>query len=395
MNLKSKISLWLKMTEAAKIEKANDKRPLSVEVINIDKAINLGMEWLCRAQDKSSSADGGVANFSLLSGWGASYPETTGYIVPTMIEFSLISGNDEYRMRAKKMLDWLVSIQYVDGGFQCGLIGYKPALPVTFNTGQILLGLAAGVKEFGDEYRPAMRLAADWLVKSQSTDGCWRQNPSPLTSPGEKSYETHVAWGLLEAARMDPEKRYGEVALANVHWAIKQQNENGWFRKCCVTDVEKPLTHTIGYVFRGLMEAYNFRNDPTIIAVCEKLASGCISATDKNGFIAGRLDENWKATVSSACLTGSVQIAHSLIMLYEITKNIQYREVAFAINKYVRSTIKSSGNPDIIGAVKGSFPVWGDYMAYQFPNWACKFFIDSHLAEKKIRLEENIFNSSQ
>jgi len=290
------------------------------------------------------------------------------------------------------MLDWLVTIQYDDGGFQCGLIGYEPAVPVTFNTGQILLGLAAGVKEFGDEYRPAMRLAADWLVKSQSIDGCWRQNPSPLTCAGVKSYETHVAWGLLEAARMDPEKGYGEAALKNAYWAITQQNENGWFRNCCVTDTEKPLTHTIGYVFRGLLEAYNYREDSIILAACEKLAAGCISATDENGFIAGRLDENWNAAVSSACLTGSVQIAHSLIMLYEITKNIQYRDMAFNINKYVRSTIKSSGNTNIIGAVKGSFPVWGDYMAYQFPNWACKFFIDSHLAEKKIRTEDNLPN---
>lgn len=392
MSLKSKISLWLKMNKAAKVEKANDTKPLPDVIIDIDKAIHLGMEWLCRAQDKSASADGGVANFNLLSGWGASYPETTGYIIPTMIEFAHKSSNDKYRVRAKQMLDWLVSIQHPDGGFQCGLIGYKPAIPVTFNTGQILLGLASGVKEFGDEYRPAMRLAADWLVKSQSNDGCWRQNPSPLTSPGEKSYETHVAWGLLEAARMDHEKGYGEAALANAHWAITQQNQNGWFRNCCVTNADKPLTHTIGYVFRGLMEAYNYREDAAILAACKKIAAGCISATDKNGFIAGRLNEDWTPAVQSACLTGSVQIAHSLILLYEVTKNTQYRDVAFTINRYVRSTVKSGGNPDIIGAVKGSFPVWGDYMAYQFPNWACKFFIDSHLAEKKIRTEDNLAN---
>jgi hypothetical protein len=39
-------------------------------------------DWLCVAQDRSLSNDGGVArDFSLLKGWSTSYPETTGYII--------------------------------------------------------------------------------------------------------------------------------------------------------------------------------------------------------------------------------------------------------------------------------------------------------------------------
>ena len=45
------------------------------------------LEWLCRAQDHSASTDGGVArSYSLLTGWASSYPETTGYIIPTFLE---------------------------------------------------------------------------------------------------------------------------------------------------------------------------------------------------------------------------------------------------------------------------------------------------------------------
>ena len=72
------------------------------------------------------------------------------------------------------MLDWLVKIQLGNGGFQGGLIDSEPVVPVTFNTGQILLGLAAGVREFSDQYRLAMCRAADWLVRTQDSDGCWR-----------------------------------------------------------------------------------------------------------------------------------------------------------------------------------------------------------------------------
>ena len=44
------------------------------------------LAWIARAQDHSLSADGGVArHYCLVTGWGTSYPETTGYIVPTII----------------------------------------------------------------------------------------------------------------------------------------------------------------------------------------------------------------------------------------------------------------------------------------------------------------------
>jgi len=50
-------------------------------------AIDRYLEWLCVAQDKSSSRDGGVArHFSWVDDWSISYPETTGYIVPTILE---------------------------------------------------------------------------------------------------------------------------------------------------------------------------------------------------------------------------------------------------------------------------------------------------------------------
>src|SRR6478672_7531558 len=65
------------------------------------------MAWLCRAQDHSASADGGVArDYSVLSGWASSYPETTGYIIPTFIEYARRTGNAEMRERARRMADW-------------------------------------------------------------------------------------------------------------------------------------------------------------------------------------------------------------------------------------------------------------------------------------------------
>lgn len=61
MSLNARFSLWLKLTEVAKVERKMDKKPLPDFATDFDESIALDVEWLCRVQDKSMSADGGVA----------------------------------------------------------------------------------------------------------------------------------------------------------------------------------------------------------------------------------------------------------------------------------------------------------------------------------------------
>jgi hypothetical protein len=373
---------------AAIAEHLHDWQGLPAQDPGIGMAIDEGMAWLGRAQDYSASGDGGVASdFSLKTGWGTSYPEITGYTIPTMLAYARLRGDDLARQRAKRMLDWLVSIQFTGGGFQGGPIGAMPVVPVTFNTGQILLGLAGGQREFGG-YGEAMCRAADWLVQTQDPDGCWRKYPSPFTVPGEKTYETHVAWGLLEAARLAPSKPYAEAALANIHWALHWQRENGWFANCCVRDASRPLTHTLGYVLRGIIEAYRFTHDEAFLKAARKGADGLLTALQDDGFLPGRLHPDWRGAVRWACLTGSVQVALCWLLLYQGTGEIRYRDAAYAANKYVRRTMRVDRPPETRGAIKGSFPIYGRYLAYQYPAWACKFFIDANMLELAVRAEE-------
>jgi hypothetical protein len=350
------------------------------------RAIDETVAWLGRAQDRSASADSGVArHYSLITGWGTSYPETTGYIVPTMLAYADWRGGDVARARARRMLDWLVSIQFPEGGFQGGRIDSRPRVPVTFNTGQILLGLASGVRAFGEDYLEPMRRAADWLVNTQDADGCWRKHATPFTKPGEKAYETHVAWGLLEAARIDPEAPYAKAALANVRWALRSQRPNGWMDNCCLTDPSRPLTHTLGYALRGVLEAYRFSGDEEFLIAARRTADGLLSALRGNGFLPGRLHPDWCGAVPWVCLTGTVQIAHCWLLLHEVTGEARYREAAFAANNYVRRTLRCNGPLETRGGVKGSFPVYGRYGAYEYLSWAGKFLIDSNMLEAKLR----------
>ena len=385
LNKARKVRDDLALPVAAKAESRRDKRTTLLRDPGVAATVGAALDWLGAAQDNSLSSDGGIArDYSLVSGWRASYPETSGYIVPTLLRGQPGRPKDVPRERARAVLDWLVSIQLDGGGFQGGVIGQTPIVPVTFNTGQILIGLASGVSELGEDYRASMRGAADWLVKTQDEDGAWRKNPTPFAKEGEKAYETHVAWGLLEAARVEPSRGYAEAALRNIRWALTKQGDNGWFADCCLNDKSRPLTHTIGYALRGVIEGYRFAKEESLLDAALLTAYGAMSALRSNGFLAGRLNDDWSGAVTWACLTGSAQIAHCWLLLHQITGDAKFLDAARLANSYARARVRIEGTPEMRGGVKGSFPVDGEYGQFEYLSWACKFFIDANILEQEL-----------
>jgi glycosyltransferase involved in cell wall biosynthesis len=363
--------------------------PEYMTLLNTDPGIELANEyltkWLCRAQDYSLTNDLGVArDYSLINGWASSYPETTGYIISTFITLSNNTGNRKLSDRAIQMLDWLVSIQLENGGFQGGKVDERPVLPVTFNTGQILIGLAAGYKQFGDCYIEPLKKAAVFLRDSLDEDGCWRKYPTPFAIPGDKAYETHVSWSLLEAALVFPGEKFEETALRQIKWALKKQADNGWVSDCCLNDPEKPLTHTLGYFLKGLVEAHRYFNDPEILNAAIKTGKGLLSAQNNNGSLPGRLNSDWTAAVDWSCLTGNVQIADSWFYLGKITGDESFSIAARKATSFVRRTILFDDNQNVAGGISGSFPRDGEYGTYQFLSWGAKFAIDANLTELEL-----------
>ena len=89
--------------------------------------------------------------------------------------------------------------------------------------------------------------------------------------------------------------------------------------------------------------------------------------------------------MSWVCLTGTVQIAHCWLLLNGITGEKKYADAGFAANKYVRRTMQLEGPEETRGAIKGSFPVSGQYGQFEYLNWAAKFFVDSNTLERDMR----------
>lgn len=372
---------WLEHQQMPEAAKSARKRDLDApERIDAGAVATMraSLDWLMAAQNFSATADQGAArDYSHTTGWAASYPETSGYIVPTLLTQADLLNDEALRESGRKMLDWLVAIQFEDGGFQGGTIGQEPKVPVTFNTGQILMGLAAGTRVFGDAYREPMRKAADWLANSLDDDGCWRKHRTPFATQDDKAYETHVSWGLLEAARTEANALWSDAALKQVDWALTKQAANGWMSDCCLSKPDAPLTHTLGYALRGILEAWEFSRDEKYLTAAQKLGGGLLGCLGPDGYLCGRFDADWRDSADWVCMTGSAQVAHCWLMLSTVDDGPGYREGANRALGYLRRRIDSDGPVETRGAVAGSFPIHGDYVPYGYPNWAAKFFIDA------------------
>ena len=74
-----------------------------------------------------------------------SYPETTGYIIPTFLKLSALDSS--LVARAVEAGDWEIEIQLPSGAVMGGTYPSKKSSPALFNTGMVLLGWAALYRE--------------------------------------------------------------------------------------------------------------------------------------------------------------------------------------------------------------------------------------------------------
>ncbi len=347
--------------------------------VHLDAAV----AWLKHAQDVTGN--GGVAQTYLIRSqrWAPSYPETTGYIIPTFYRYAALAGDDDARQRARRMADWEIEIQHPTGGVLAGALGDSDR-PTIFNTGQVIFGWVRAFEEEGDErYRQAAVRAADWLIDAMDTDGCWRKFGSPMTGKHVNTYNTRTAWSLARVHDITGDRAYLKAAVKNAEWALTQRNASGWLARNCLQDDQQPFTHTIAYAMRGLLEIGAAAGRSDFITAARVIGDAMIAALPGDGRQPGRFDEQWKPTVKWSCLTGDCQLGINWGRLFQITGEQRYRDASSRVLSFVKKTqLLTGGDNDTRGAIKGSYPVDGGYHPWQYPNWATKFYADALMIDE-------------
>ncbi len=328
--------------------------------MNYSENKELALQWLRRAQ--SVTGKGFSAWYTPFIGWAQSYPETTGYIIPTILR----AGNKKDQKKVQQAGDWLLKIQMENGAIPC--IG--TTMPLVFDTGQAIFGMVALYKETNNKkYLEAAKKAGDWIVKQQDPKGYWVKH-AYQNMP--HTYYSRVSWALLQLWQATKDKKYKQSAEKQLAWVVKQQKPNGFYLYSGFFRKDLAVLHTIAYTIEGLIESGKILNDKKLLDSARKTCDVLVKLSS-DGIPYGHYDDKWQPRLTGRCITGIAQTALCLLRL----DPKKYKYDAEKMLNYLCTIQNKSNNPNKRGAFPGSVPFWGWYMPFRYINWAAKFFIDA------------------
>jgi hypothetical protein len=349
-------------------------RPGSDEV-HLEAALAFILRSIAEGKGRASSKA-----YQIGKGWLPPYRETTGYIIPTLLDLAEHAKRPDLATTAERMGEWLAEVQEPDGGFMERDL-QQDIKPIVFNTGQILHGFNSLIMRRGrQDLVGNARRAGEFIVASADASGSFVRNEH-FNMP--HAYNVRSAWALLTLGRLLEEGTFEKVALANADWTVAQQNAHGFYASNSFQPGRNANTHGLAYVMQGLLEIHCISGQERYLESVRRAAEKVVSIYGSRGRIAGELGSEWEFLATHLCLTGYAQLAIVLYKLYEMGGEERYLTTANALLADVAATQDvTSANSAHYGGIKGSLPVYGRYAPLQYPNWATKFFIDALLAKK-------------
>ncbi len=364
--------------------------PKPIEGETLERA-EAAANWLITCHEKTSRKGASYGYFPCEGetgeGWEPAYPETTGYIIRSLYEYSDFTGKSDYADQAFEMAEWECDIQMPSGAVQGGkLTSADKQVPAIFNTGMVLQGLTDSlIRRPNEKIKKGAIAAADFLVNDLDENGHFQSHGVFVKSDKIKTYNCLCTWPLYQLGQHLNEGKYINAAKKNIEAALGEMLDNGWIAKNCLTIPEAPLLHTIGYSLQGILEVSLLDNFQKGIDAVELAAKKIIATQKKNGFYYGRFYEDWSPGCFSSCLTGSAQFSIVCYRLYEHNGGKEYLEAANRGVNFLKVVQEmDSSNPSMNGCIAGSFPITGDYMTWGYPNWATKYMLDALLLQHKL-----------
>ncbi len=350
--------------------------------------LSAGADWLKRSiticHGHASSK-----GYRFPRGWVPPYPETTGYIIPTLLNLGDDAGDSDFHQTAAKLGRWLMSIQRPDGGFSAYELGSGQDADV-FDTGMILLGFNALMHQARDpDIAQAAARAASFLCLAMGDDGAFERHVSHGML---HTYNVRSAWALVAYGSLEGDQRSIDAGLRNVDWTLNQQRQNGFFDNNGFKPGGNANTHGIAYVLRGLLQVHLLTRRQDILEAVLLGATAVRDRFEAEGWLAAEIGPDWAFRSRHVCLTGCAQLAIVFFRLAELTGDASFIEPAERLIAQVAATqtIRRPGAVDY-GGIAGSYPIYGAYAPLQYPNWATKFLVDALLVRKQWHQDKKTF----
>ena len=336
--------------------------------------LSAAADWLM-ASTAVCNGEASSKGYKFGRGWMPPYPETTGYIIPTLLNLAEELDEPDMIATAQRMGVWLTTIQRSDGGYSGYELGLQEA-PDVFDTGMILLGFNALLHRGAETpIAEAAARAAAFLKSALDHQGAFARHVSHNM---QHTYNVRSAWALVAYGKLVDDQAAMEAGLANAGWTLEKQQDNGFFVNNAFKPGGNANTHGIAYVLRGLLQIYVLTGRKSILAAVERGIAPLLPLLEQHGWLAAEMGPAWTFRSRHICLTGCAQLAIVLLRLAALTKELRYVAPAERLIAQVATTQNTSAaGTRHFGAIAGSYPIFGAYAPLQYPNWATKFFIDA------------------
>jgi len=305
--------------------------------------------------------------------WSKAYPETTGYLIPSLMRIQEQEDIDT-SVEVEQCMRWLAEdVQFKDGGFPSLYAGNtRPSL---FNSAQIALGFHAYGSR-NSSYKVQELKLVNWLSKQLE------EGKKEIHYRGDfiPSYYTRVVWPCLLMSQ-----KHEHVVLQHLAEKLLKtlllRIDKDFFPLKSGFQGDKAFTHTLAYTVRGLMESAILLDDSDLLQLFRNQIDAQISSLKKHQLrFAGCYMPSWEGDFSFRCLTGEWQWVIIFLKASQLFKEQKY----FSLAEELIHRLDSTHFLYPKGAVLGSKPLWGAYMPWKAPNWAAKFALDALLLYKKL-----------
>ncbi len=351
-----------------------------------EKNLDLAIDFLVSSIDQKTKGSAAFHSriYFPFKKWSAPYPETTGYIIATLLDLAKYEKYNHLKKHAKEMADWIIELQAEDGGLPGGLYDSNGKMEKSiFNTAQMIIGLNAAYIFFNEKkYMEASAKAASWLKDVQEENGYWTKYH--YQKDFFPSYYTRVAWPMLEAAKIIDDIDIENAALKTFDAIQSKKNKNKFVKDAGFKSGSYAFLHTIAYTIRGFLEGALINNREDYWITAYDWAYKLLRKYEIKKKLAGAYFEDFKEVDWYRCLTGEAQMVIIWMKIFEKTKDIRFVNASSKLlDEICKTQPQKNGLLLKAGGIKGSHPYHGRYIMFRQPNWATKFFIDALLLEEK------------
>jgi hypothetical protein len=352
--------------------------------------------WVRRAQD--AWKDGGISSrYDLLARhFQPQYPETTGYLVPTLLALGSASGGEaagggDAVAMAVRAGEWLRTRQLPDGAVDCrsdrDAAAAQPEI-ILFDCGAILQAFVAlHLHAPGQGWADNAGRLADFMVSEQLASGEWKTH---LYFSYFGSHQSLTAYALIDAGRALENQRYVEAGIRCLAAIRPRLAANGFVRMCQFTDAADDriaFLHPLAYTLEGFLKSGLALDRPEYLEVVRPaLAMLQRKFEIRRRLFASHYREDWTPMTAYSALDADCQIAALWFQFGRATGDLTYVSSALKLMDLIRPRIDvTAADPGWRGGIPGSFPVYGRNQQYTCVNWAAKYFLDASMLEMQVR----------